>query len=1302
MKKGNRLLIAFILAINITSITQAQWTSTNYASGNINVVFANGNDILAGTNGGSSISISVDNGINWGSANTGILQYADVRAFASDQNYVFAGATDGVYRAINDGSYNWSKVLDNVSCFSLLIKGTDVFAGTLGGGIYYSNNNGTTWIQSNSGMNSYPYVYALATNGTYLFAGKYGGGSPADGVYRSSDNGATWTQVINGLTNTNVFSLAVKGNFLFAGTNGGIFRSSNDGNNWINVAGGVVHTLNVICNNDLYAGLLSSGGVSKSTDDGTTWSSYSTGLPNTGGYTVMSLTANNSFLFAGTLGGGIARGEYECSQSNEQNEACITWNLLSSTSVTSTFGNIYGQAENIQGLLIFPPYINEGQRLWYGTNGWAVSAGENPSNYIEFNASPTSGNNFTVTNVSFNYGDNPLQTNFNIIKSQVYYSTDNWANRTLLNSTPLDYLNTSMQSFSASGLSVTVSNGHSFSLRIYPYAPNGGIAMTPSFAIHNNVTICGITAVDSSGGCVEPPNCMVGWWPLDETVGSTVVKDIIGSNNGSPQPGPIGVMGSATDGPIPGSILSFLNPKYKVDGSLYFYPGVTTKYVKVPDNPSLNFGTGDFTIDAWVYPVIGSNYVQPIVDKSQTTVAGCIGYRLFILSGQLHFVVMDGNNIIITTAPITYSKWQHIAAVRKGGTPNSIEIYINGNLIITATGQVNNISNTSDFLIGGITSPNGGTLCGLPAIFNYGEIAIDELELFNRALASNEIYSIWYADSLGKCKPNVQLGSICGMKFNDLNGNGIKDDGEPGIANWKINLAEGATMSTYTDSNGNYCFNNLNPGKYTVSEANQPGWTQTAPSTGTYSYVLMPGQNLYGLDFGNTAETCLNNMKNWWPLGTGINNGTNGEVWALAVIGSDLYIGGNFTTAGGITANHIAKWDGSSWSPLISSNGVNGINGIVTALAVNGTELYAGGWFTDAGGILTNNIAKWDGSNWSAFGNGLQAAGAINALAIMGNDLYATSFILTPGLGGPGNLIVKWDGTSWSTFSVMDDYVSCLYVDGSNLYAGGQFTMANSVPANKIVKWDGTQWSSLGSGTNHWIGGQGIVIQNSNLYISGRFTTAGNNSANFIAKWDGSNWYSFGTGVNNGMNNEVEALISSGTDLYASGSFTTAEGINANNIAKWDGTNWSPLGSGMNDGVWRLAMIGNDLYAGGIFTTAGGASANYIAKYSCGIPTSINDRESETKLPLKYDLGQNYPNPFNPTTVISYNLPKSGFVKISVYDVLGKEIRVLVNENKNSGHYEIVFDGKGLSSGTYFYVIKTGEFMQSKKMILIK
>lgn len=92
----------------------------------------------------------------------------------------------------------------------------------------------------------------------------------------------------------------------------------------------------------------------------------------------------------------------------------------------------------------------------------------------------------------------------------------------------------------------------------------------------------------------------------------------------------------------------------------------------------------------------------------------------------------------------------------------------------------------------------------------------------------------------------------------------------------------------------------------------------------------------------------------------------------------------------------------------------------------------------------------------------------------------------------------------------------------------------------------------------------------------------------------------------------------------------------------------------------------------------------------------------DNNVPSDFVLSQNYPNPFNPTTKISFSVPKAGMVQINVYDVLGNLVKSLVNETKNAGNYEVQFDGTGLTSGIYFYQLKSGKFSETKKLILLK
>ncbi|MBI1742849.1 hypothetical protein HYR54_07240, partial [Candidatus Acetothermia bacterium] len=364
------------------------------------------------------------------------------------------------------------------------------------------------------------------------------------------------------------------------------------------------------------------------------------------------------------------------------------------------------------------------------------------------------------------------------------------------------------------------------------------------------VKFCECKGGTGTGGCVKAPAGMVDWWPLGDPTGDTVVDDIAGAtyNHGSPKPGPtIGPSGPAS---VPAVV-----------GNGLFFPTQNT-YVEVNNDAEVNFGAGSFTIDAWIKPVqVGQNIVQPIVDKfKQTSPNTAVGYRLFVTNGQLHFILADGSTCVDTPAPITYGLWQHVAAVRKGGTPtNAISVYINGvpgNTPFPSTPVVGNIDNNANLLIGGTV---GGT-CGPLTQFPFGEISIDELEFFNRDLMQTEIQGIFNAGSAGKCR-----GHICGVKFNDLNGNGKQDPGELGLSGWMIQVKDASgnvIASTVTDANGKYCID-VPIGTYTVMEVQQSGWVQTFPQApGSYTVTVGLNQTVQDINFGNkkkegTAEICV-------------------------------------------------------------------------------------------------------------------------------------------------------------------------------------------------------------------------------------------------------------------------------------------------------------------------------------------------------------------------------------------------------------------------------------------------------------
>jgi hypothetical protein len=98
--------------------------------------------------------------------------------------------------------------------------------------------------------------------------------------------------------------------------------------------------------------------------------------------------------------------------------------------------------------------------------------------------------------------------------------------------------------------------------------------------------------------------------------------------------------------------------------------------------------------------------------------------------------------------------------------------------------------------------------------------------------------------------------------------------------------------------------------------------------------------------------------------------------------------------------------------------------------------------------------------------------------------------------------------------------------------------------------------------------------------------------------------------------------------------------------------------------------------------------------------TSVEAKEEH--LPDKYLLHQNYPNPFNPSTIIQYQVPSIGIVTLKIYDILGREVAALVNEEKRLGKYDVQWNASNMPSGVYFYRLHAGSFIETKRMILLK
>jgi hypothetical protein len=439
---------------------------------------------------------------------------------------------------------------------------------------------------------------------------------------------------------------------------------------------------------------------------------------------------------------------------------------------------------------------------------------------------------------------------------------------------------------------------------------------------------------------------------------------------------------------------------------------------------------------------------------------------------------------------------------------------------------------------------------------------------------------------------------------------------------------------------------------------------------------------------------CIYNIEaqTWSGLGTGVGGFSNSAVEALANYNSAVYVGGAFSTAGNIAADNIAKWDGTNWSPLGT-----GLNYSPNAFVVYANELYVAGSFTIAGGISVNRIAKWDGTSWSSVGSGMN--GVIFCLAVYNGELYAGGSFSSAG-GVLANNIAKWNGTVWSPVGTGMDIgmgtptVNVLISLNGELYAGGNFTIVDGTSANYIAKYNGTSWTSLGTGMSGGLGGarvNALAEYDGELYAGGDFDTSGGTFTKSIAKWNGIVWSSVGTGVGS-PNPEVFALAVYNSELFAGGRFTTAGGNPAEYIAKWNGTTWSSVGTGMSGGVpnaqvLALASINGDLYAGGSFTFSGADSTNGIAKWNSSV--GFEDVLKENKSPYIF------PNPTTNYFTIdlgSENI-NSGIV---ITDITGK----IIYSTTTHLTEKIEVNTIDFANGFYFVQFKNNKEHVSMKVIV--
>jgi photosystem II stability/assembly factor-like uncharacterized protein len=464
------------------------------------------------------------------------------------------------------------------------------------------------------------------------------------------------------------------------------------------------------------------------------------------------------------------------------------------------------------------------------------------------------------------------------------------------------------------------------------------------------------------------------------------------------------------------------------------------------------------------------------------------------------------------------------------------------------------------------------------------------------------------------------------------------------------------------------------------------------------------GTNLYAgtsmLGYGVYLST--NNGTSWSLASSGLNYKT---IYSLAFTGSNLLAG---TWGGGV---YRSTDYGHNWTT--ANSGITP-NTSISTIVTNGTNIFA-----VSGSSRLLNISKDNGINWTPILYGSQAPCNVSSLLLIGNNIFA-------GTDGYGFWESSDNGSSWTKLYSWVNNVYTLAANGTNFYEGGKqglyLSTNNGLNWNSLVDgsireflWgifdialsetnvfaetmdsiycstdNGSSWYTINSILPRFPDklGATLAICGSNLF-------AGTANGVYLSSNIGTSWIP----VNNGLppNTSFPTITVMGTNIFAATNKYSSTDAGSVFLTTNYGTNWTDVSAGLphdsiNFGVNSLTLNGTNLLAG----------TNNKGIWSRPLSELTGISKEQTVLPKDYTLSQNYPNPFNPSTTITYSLPHSGNVKLTVYNSIGSKVATIVNEYKPAGNYSVNFNGSNLASGIYLYRMESGNYSAAKKFILMK
>jgi len=345
---------------------------------------------------------------------------------------------------------------------------------------------------------------------------------------------------------------------------------------------------------------------------------------------------------------------------------------------------------------------------------------------------------------------------------------------------------------------------------------------------------------------------------------------------------------------------------------------------------------------------------------------------------------------------------------------------------------------------------------------------------------------------------------------------------------------------------------------------------------------------------------------------------------------------------------YVSTNNGANWTLCFNQTGLNKIS-------AEGSNIFVGTAQTNNRGIYrsTNN-----GVNWTKILSPEELY-RITTITVNGNEVYtSTGWKLYRSTNNGAN----WTSTATNFF------INSLAVNGAYLFAGAEATGVYLSTNN------GANWTQTPLNNRNTI----------DVKITGVNIFAGTEAGVYLSKNNGANWQL--TPLDN--QRYISSLFISGTNIFAAAD-------NGVYLSKNNGTSWTQKNEGLSGTILEGSYI------------TGSSSFVYLANESSSmwkreLSDIISIRNISSETPKRFELYQNYPNPFNPNTKINFSLAYKSFVSLKVYDVYGKEVSDLLNENLKEGVYEYTFNADALPSGTYFYKLQTEKYSETKIMMLVR